>query len=207
MLTRTSKLLKHNPEYYTIWNDRRLILQHLFKTHDASGEHDPTSSLYESQVLALIQDDLRFLFPLLVEFPKCYWIWNHRIWLLDQATALLPAHTARKLWQEELALVGKMLNRDSRNFHGWGYRRKVVSSLESPALNVSSGNRTPDPKQGVVGSMANEEFEYTTKMIKTDLSNFSAWHNRTKLILRLLNERSASDSERRQWLDNGEAHF
>ena len=78
-----------------------------------------------------------------------------------------------------------------------------MSSLESPALNVLPEGPVLNSKEGVLGSMANEEFEYTTKMIKTDLSNFSAWHNRTKLIIRLLDERSASDLERRQWLDNG----
>lgn len=51
--------------------------------------------------------------------------------------------------------------------------------------------------------MAKQEFDYTTKMIKGNLSNFSAWHNRSKLILRMLDEQSASDAERRQLLDQG----
>jgi len=84
-------------------------------------------------------------------------------------------------------LVGKMLSRDSRNFHGWGYRRIVVSSLESPAL------------QGE--SMSRAEFEYTKKMIGANLSNFSAWHNRTKLILKILDEENATDDERGKMLD------
>ena len=32
----------------------------------------------------------------------------------------------------------------------------------------------------------------------------SAWHNRTKLILSILEEKSATDEERRQMLDDGE---
>ena len=51
--------------------------------------------------------------------------------------------------------------------------------------------------------MAPEEFEYAKKMIGTNLSNFSAWHYRTKLIQRLLNEKSASDEERKKMLDDG----
>jgi geranylgeranyl transferase type-2 subunit alpha len=51
--------------------------------------------------------------------------------------------------------------------------------------------------------MVESEFEYTTKMIRASLSNFSAWHNRSKLIPRLLEERNASDEERRQFLDDG----
>lgn len=33
-------------------------------------------------------------------------------------------------------------------------------------------------------------------MIESNLSNFSAWHNRSQLILRILNERGASDKMR-----------
>lgn len=86
-------------------------------------------------------------------------------------------------------LVGEMLTRDSRNFHGWGYRRKVVSELESLKLNGKS--------------MVESEFEYTTKMIRASLGNFSAWHNRSRMIPRLLEERNASDDERRQFLEDG----
>ncbi|PQE26414.1 geranylgeranyl transferase type-2 subunit alpha protein [Rutstroemia sp. NJR-2017a BBW] len=124
----------------------------------------------------------------MVGWPKCYWIWNYRLWLLKQANERLDAQVARRLWEHELVLVGKMLTRDSRNFHGWGYRRTVVSQLESPELNGSS--------------MIESEFEYTTRMITRELKNFSAWHNRSKLIPRLLDERKATDAERRQFLDD-----
>jgi geranylgeranyl transferase type-2 subunit alpha len=139
--------------------------------------------------LELIKNDLIFLVPLLKQWPKCYWIWDHRIWLLQQATLRLEVPIARRLWQEELALCGMMLVRDSRNFHGWGYRRMVVEQLESPALHGKS--------------MVEDEFAYTTKMVHAHLSNFSAWHTRSKLIPRLLDERKASDQERKEFLDNG----
>jgi geranylgeranyl transferase type-2 subunit alpha len=127
----------------------------------------------------------------MMKYPKCYWLWNYRLWLLQEANERLEPDIARELWNRELILVGKMLVKDSRNFHGWGYRRKVVSELESPKL----GGR----------SMVESEFEYTTKMIHGDkgLSNFSAWHRRSKLIPRLLDERNASDATRRQFLDDG----
>ena len=190
VLQTTAELLKINPEYYTMWNHRRRIYA---SEIDALNRGITDGSVkredHDSQILDIIQLDLLFLFPLLVKFPKCYWIWDHRLWLLEQATLQLPPAMARKLWEEELALVGKMLTRDSRNFLGWGYRRTVVASLESEALNGKS--------------MSEAEFEYTTKMINLNLSNFSAWHNRTKLILRILDEKAATDEERRQMLDDG----
>lgn len=127
----------------------------------------------------------------MMKFPKCYWLWNYRLWLLRQANERLDPDIARQLWTSELTLVGKMLVKDSRNFHGWGYRRMVVSELESKKLNGKS--------------MVETEFEYTTKMIhgQNGLSNFSAWHRRSKLIPRLLDERGADDSVRRQFLEDG----
>ncbi|KAI9367801.1 hypothetical protein BJX61DRAFT_526888 [Aspergillus egyptiacus] len=186
-LQKLSELLKKNPEYYTVWNYRRRVLQHAFS--QAVSEVPNEAAM--DRITTLIKTDLQFLIPLLRSFPKCYWIWNYRLWLLDEAKRLLPRATARKLWQEELALVGKMLSLDSRNFHGWGYRRFVVETLE-----------TLSPAQESEKSLTQAEFEYAKKMIGTNLSNFSAWHYRTKLIQRLLNERSASDEERRRMLDN-----
>src|SRR5271163_2090904 len=124
LLQETAQLLKENPENYTIWNHRRRVYAHEFtslRKSTTAGELPEKDR--RSQVLDIIQLDLQFLFPLLLKFPKCYWIWNHRLWLLEQATKELPTEDARKLWHEELGLVGKMLARDSRNFHGWGYRR------------------------------------------------------------------------------------
>jgi geranylgeranyl transferase type-2 subunit alpha len=181
----TSKLLTKNPEYYTVWNYRRLILQHLFsgKSQDKDGNESERSQTIQQY----IKSDLLFLIPLLLGFPKCYWIWNHRQWLLEQSSEQLPRDEARQIWQEELALCSKMLMRDNRNFHAWSYRRFVVQNLEQLS-------------EGPSKTMTKEEFDYTTKMIHNNLSNFSAWHNRSNLIPRLLNEQSANDAERREML-------
>ncbi|GLI77712.1 Rab geranylgeranyltransferase [Penicillium ochrochloron] len=180
-----SDLLSRNPEYYTVWNYRRQVLRHQFSNAGDSDEEDSTKKIAE-----LIKNDLVFLMPLLRSFPKCYWIWNYRLWLLDEARRLLPLAMSRQFWQEELVLVGKMLTLDSRNFHGWGYRRLVVETLKQLGTPTESA------------SMTQKEFEYAKKMIGANLSNFSAWHYRTKLILRLLEEQSASDDERRKMLED-----
>jgi len=185
-------LLSSNPEYYSVWNYRRQVLQHEFLQAASSDSENAGVD----RIADLIKSDLLFLIPLLRSFPKCYWIWNYRLWLLDEAKRLLPLPLARGLWQEELALVGRMLSLDSRNFHGWGYRRFVVETLE---MLLSEGTTRK--------TMAPEEFEYAKKMISTNLSNFSAWHYRTKLIQRLLNENSANDEERKNMLNNGLSSF
>ncbi|RMZ74251.1 geranylgeranyl transferase type-2 subunit beta [Pyrenophora seminiperda CCB06] len=179
-----TKLLNENPEYYTIWNHRRRVL--LFLVSAESPEQAPDD---------LLQGDLQLTFALLRKFPKCYWIWNHRDWLLRKGEVLMGTEAARKLWSGELQLINKMLHADSRNFHAWGYRRIVVSQIE---------RLTPSPETSTEAQMshAESEFVYTTKMIKTNLSNFSAWHNRSQLIPRILGERNADAKARRAFLDS-----
>ncbi|KAK4102042.1 protein prenylyltransferase [Parathielavia hyrcaniae] len=241
----TSRLLRLNPEYYTIWNvRRRCLISGSFSrlsagsscstacstssrtattapsstscsssssattppapgppTAGKSGttaeptpaaadppeatESEPSEA--ETRDLATLQAELVFTIPLLLESPKCYWIWSYRLWLLQQAIARLRAPLARTVWEEELGLATKMLGKDRRNFHAWGYRRHVVARLESPSLRG--------------GSMVEAEFAYTDRMIMSDLSNFSAWHSRSRLIPRLLAERGADEAARRAFLD------
>lgn len=167
--------------------------------YSQSVERDRKLSLDEEKgrdgqsIRDLISDDLDFLLPLLRKFPKCYWIWNYRLWVLGEATRLLSASDARAYWQRELDLASKMLSLDSRNFHGWGYRRVVVEALEGGKLSSEAKSN----------SQIEEEFAYTTKKIESNLSNFSAWHNRSKIIVRLLDERKADDAARIRFLDSG----
>jgi geranylgeranyl transferase type-2 subunit alpha len=109
----------------------------------------------------LLQGDLQLTFVLLRKFPKCYWIWNHRDWLLQRAESLLGAEAAHKLWTGELQLVNKMLHADSRNFHAWSYRRIVVSKIERLGSEATESADTSS-------SLAQSEFDYSTKMIKTN---------------------------------------
>ncbi|KAI0112339.1 protein prenylyltransferase [Hypoxylon sp. NC0597] len=228
----TSKLLRLNPEYYTIWNvRRRCLISGLLSAPSDGSSHskaspstspkDTTNQFSDSSSLSsldatlrdrdsltagksvtivdgkgkedadgdvsILQTELAFTIPLLLEYPKCYWIWKYRKWLLEQAILRLPVTAARNIWETELSLASKMLTKDRRNFHAWGYRRYVVAALESPLL----GGR----------SMVEDEFAYTTKMIFADLSNFSAWHNRSQLIPRLLAERGADDTARKAFLE------
>ncbi|KAG8703988.1 Rab geranylgeranyltransferase [Ceratobasidium sp. 394] len=57
-----------------------------------------------------------------------------------------------------------MLDRDSRNFHAWNYRRYVLACMPE------SDRRPP-----------RSELAYTTRKIEQNFSNFSAWHQRTKV--------------------------
>ncbi|KKA29551.1 hypothetical protein TD95_001661, partial [Thielaviopsis punctulata] len=233
----STRLLRLNPEYYTIWNvRRRCIISHSLSAlspgscclmASRSSSQTPTTSLStadsskqschetpcspkcpptgkpgttaeddakisaptasQTQDLQVLKNELLFTIPLLMEFPKCYWIWDHRVWALEQTITRLPAQMARAVWEEELGLDSKMLMRDRRNFHAWGYRQKLTARLESAQLGGTS--------------MAESEFEYTTRMIQSDLSNFSAWHRRAMLIPRILSERKTNESGRKSFFE------
>ncbi len=105
------------------------------------------------------------------------------------------------MWARELFMVEKMLEVDARNcklrrppselisidqnnvytVHAWNYRRYVLSSL---------------PASFKPAKTAFTELKYTTKKIESNFSNFSAWHQRTKVLGKLWDEMEGEDGER-----------
>ncbi|KAK9703255.1 Rab geranylgeranyltransferase, variant 2 [Basidiobolus ranarum] len=147
----TTKMVKTNPEAYTAWNYRRDILQADF------------AQLSETEVQEICTNELHLIEEVFRINPKSYWIWNHRSWVLHN----MPQPN----WRRELLLVVKMLDLDPRNFHGWSYRRSVVSELR----------RLPSEED-----IDRIEFDYTTSKINQSFSNGSAWHYRSKLLPSIL---------------------
>ncbi|TRM57599.1 hypothetical protein BD626DRAFT_514411 [Schizophyllum amplum] len=155
----TTKMLEINPEFYTVWNYRRNILTNaLFPQTDKEG------------INALLSNDLALTTAALKAHPKVYGIWNHRRWCL--ANVPDGPGTAKDgdsngwrqdYWNKELYLAERMLDADSRNFHAWNYRRYALENMpvSRPTMN---------------------EMDYTMQKIKSNFSNFSAWHHRSKVL-------------------------
>lgn len=164
--TLTQKLLQINPEFYTIWNYRRMImLRGIFINASPSEIND------------LLSADLAFTTAALKSHPKVYWIWNHRRWCLENfpdgpggiegcPEGTDPQGWKKANWDRELFIVEKMLDVDARNYHAWAYRRYVLASMPVPRPSTA-------------------ELKYTTKKIESNFSNFSAWHQRTKVLMLL----------------------
>lgn len=155
----------------------------------------------------ILSSELHITTTALKQHPKVYWIWNHRRWCLasipdvpqpaavdeqEQGQASTePAEVDSRGWQKaawdrEMYIVEKMLDADPRNctyasyshpptptlllttylVHAWNYRRYILS--ESP---------TPRPLSA--------ELAYTTKKIESNFSNFSAWHQRSKVYAQM----------------------
>lgn len=151
----TTEILDLNPELNVAWNYRRHIISSLLSASDAT----------DTQPFDW-QKELVFTMAQLKKFPKVYWIWSHRTWCLRTINNV-------GMWEAELKLVGKMLQLDARNYHGWAYRRYVVSQLET-----MTGE-----------SRVLSEFEYTTEKINANISNYSAWHQRATLYPQMFSSR------------------
>lgn len=178
----TTKILQWNPDYYTIWNYRRILI-----LDQVSKDAEKEQKLY--------QNELVFFLQLIKINPKSYWLWNHRIWCLQT----MPQPD----WKAELGLVDKMLTMDARNckykylvcaqtlniklllVHGWDYRRFVVSHLVKKAQDETK-----------IADIVKQEYEFTTRKINQSFSNYSAWHQRSKLLPDIVASMSTEEKDK-----------
>jgi len=138
----SAKLLEMSSEFYSIWNYRKQILLHYSQT------------LTQKEMEPIIQDELKMLQGAIRNNPKSYWVFLHRVWVMQLGETLgIPAD-----WNLELMLCEKLLAVDERNFHCWNYRRYVAKKANVPF---------------------SQEFDFTTKKIEEKFSNYSAWHQRS----------------------------
>lgn len=184
-----SRILHHlelSPEHHAQWTIPSKVS--CFYLSRSPIRH-PTLSTPEDNN-DLLADELSMTMAALRERPKVYWIWNHRRWCLENVpdgpmVDGEPSLQWRKAtWQRELAVVEKMLDADARNCKpdthfvphtshilqvlAWNYRRYVLASM-------------PDQRP------ITTELAYTTRKISASFSNFSAWHQRSKVYSLLWN--------------------
>lgn len=124
----------------------------------------------------------------------------------SSASASTSNSNAQWVWERELKLVEKMLDLDPRNFHGWNCRRAIVEHLAlsivacDPDLTaqLQTGNDkaqlafpsllshplviASDGTKAKLLALADRELGYALRKIESNFSNFSAWHQRTKLL-------------------------
>ena len=116
-----------NPEYYTVWNYRRII----FKSRSLNMFVNLICKYYSNssfkRPVDLINDmysaELKFIERVIQNYPKSYWLWNHRVWILDNMPGILAQFYLHNFliiiadpdWKRELKLVHMMLDIDPRN--------------------------------------------------------------------------------------------
>ena len=75
-LGQTEKFAKLSPDFTTVWNYRREILEHLFT--EGEGQFNTLAGKLE-----VIKNELLMLVKQVMASPKSYSIWEHRVWTIS----------------------------------------------------------------------------------------------------------------------------
>ena len=178
-LMQTEKFSFLSPDFTTLWNYRREIMEHLFEQEELPGK------------LQMVADELKFLVKGIMKSPKSYTLWFQRQWTLEKGIAFekqLPEIKMNsEILQNEIGLCNKMLKQDERNFHCWNYKLWVVESFlkehtKRGLLKEKTEEQIYEEDQKL---LVESECEMALGLIKKNFSNFSAWHYRSKLMPRL----------------------
>ena len=235
-LEMTFKIALLSPDFDTVWNYRREIIQHLNNKQPPEDQY----KFFLKELLGLVK--------LMKENPKSYTLWGHRQWIILEGLKIEKFMTEQQLQEKakggilnnEIKLCDKMLAADERNFHCWNYRSWVINtqleqydeiekaikikaqmkakqeqeqslqikndteaSKDTEANKDTEASKDTDEadnnadevqtQESVVEYVASEkkleklnrEFDMTTNMIEKNFSNFSAWHYRSKLMIKI----------------------
>lgn len=95
------KMIVMNPDFYSLWNFRREIINKVYESFDDN----------------LTERELNISSDAIKKNPKSYCAWHHRLWVWSKVECDVS---------KELSLCDKLLAADQRNFHCWNYRRSIV---------------------------------------------------------------------------------
>lgn len=171
-----STLLHISPDFYTLWNYRKKILnlQLVNATHE--------------EKLSILLGELNLTESLLKRDIKSYPTWHHRRWIMD----MLQDPEA---WKKELKQIVIVLKYDLRNFHCWNYRRHILQLLgykpkdelkfleglfeDNPSNYSAWHNRSfmlnKIKEHENIEDLIKEEFDWCKQGFYTDPTDSAAW--------------------------------
>ncbi|KAG0315617.1 Rab geranylgeranyltransferase [Dissophora globulifera] len=158
----TTSLLNRSPDYYTIWNVRRTILQEGFLE---GADAEKADQIY-SHELMFVQENLKLN-------PKSYFMWNHRLhgwdyrrYIIRQMDLQVPKVSSEKILervQSEFDYTTTKISQNFSDYSAWHNRSTLLGKL--------AVNMTEEERQTTVDS----EFDLVKNAIYTDPEDQSAW--------------------------------
>ena len=85
-MTLTSKVLEINPEFYSAWNLRRLIIEDALQKYRATEGGEVAVGGGEDVKGAewMLRKELELLQAAIAHNAKVYCLWHHRLWVVDK---------------------------------------------------------------------------------------------------------------------------
>jgi geranylgeranyl transferase type-2 subunit alpha len=200
----TQKLAALSPDFDTVWNYRREIILHL----NSSKPSDEQYKFFLTELLGLVKL-MRENPKSYTLWGHRQWLILEGLKIEKFMNEEQLSTVGGGILHNEIKLCDKMLTADERNFHCWNYRSWIINTQleqydeiekanqQKPKIEVKNEDKEsegdqetePDKSPFVASEMKmsklKEELEMTVKMIEKNFSNFSAWHYRSKLLLKI----------------------
>ncbi|KAJ9101927.1 hypothetical protein QFC19_005008 [Naganishia cerealis] len=161
----TNSILDFNPEFYTIWNYRRMImLEGLFPNATSEERYSRLTS------------DLRLTTSYLKIHPKVYWIWTHRKWCLEHVPSgpgrtSLPARTVSVEDSKHLEDITGSLTEGKEDPAGQNGSRESTINAEQTQRNGTPANDEENDVEGWKKEAWARELMLVEKMLEADSRN------------------------------------
>lgn len=169
-LGQTEKFAKLSPDFTTVWNYRREILEHLFSQGEGSF------STLEGK-LGVIKTELKMLIAHLKSSPKSYSIWQHRVWTIELGLTLerqfLDLLKAKKMAEKAAKVVVEEGKDDKNGEDDDGAELINMPGQESPATEDDSLWKS---------AILDTEMKLCSMMLMEDERNFHCWNYRKMMV-------------------------
>lgn len=184
-LALTTHLAMLNPSSYSVWAYRADILVDGPATI-SPGADARLGSRGLGPKVARLRRELAWMEEMARGNMKSYQVWQHRRLILSALDLALQEGAGHDPADgdafgedlvRELAFIGTVLARDSKNYHTWAYRQWVLAHYGGlgPA-------GAPTAAQGKRPWLWEPELAYTQSLLVADARNNSAWNHRFFLL-------------------------